>query len=190
MKKIILLSLFVSINVLAEDSFYTPSTHTVSIPRVKVYRTSADGNIKFLDENIAYSDVQLLLNPNGTWRIISIKAAAATLSGNWSGVLKKPAGFMDFFLEGDIQFSLTQTGVFNLDGTGTYEKQCLRNCIPETDHISIKGTLDRGRFIRLEVTFNNRVVNFICYVSDDYRKLSVTATDAESNLVLSIQRED
>ena len=187
---ILILALFISINVLAEDSFYTPSTHIVSIPRVKVYKTSADGNIMLLDESIAYSDVQLLLNPDGTWKILTLKAAEATLNGNWSGVLKKPAGFMDFFLEGDIQFSLTQTGLFNLDGTGTYEKQCVQNCIPETDNISIKGSLDRGRFIRLEITFNNRVVNFIGYVSDDYRKLSASSTDDESKLVLSIQRED
>lgn len=32
-----------------------------------------------------------------------------------------------------------------------------------------------GRFIRKEITVNNRVVNFIGYVSDDYRELSATA---------------
>ncbi len=192
MKKILLLALFISIDVLAVDSSYTPSTHIVSIPRVKVYKTAADGNFIQLDESIAYSDVQLQLNPDGTWKILTIKTAEATLTGHWSGALKKPAGFMDFFLEGYIQFSLTQTRPFNFDGTGTYEKHCGQNCIPETDNISIKGSLDRlgGRLIRLEITFNNRVVNFVGDISNDYRLFSASSTDAESKLALSIRRED
>jgi len=145
-----------------------------------------------LDESIAYSDVQLQLNPDGTWKILTIKAAEATLNGNWSGALKKPAGFMDFFLEGYIQFSLTQTRPFSFNGTGTFEKYCGLNCIPGTDNISIKGSLDRlgGRLIRLEITFNNRVVNFVGDILNDYRLFSASSTDTESKLVLSIQRED
>ena len=66
MKKIIILLMFMSSMAFANDPNFDTTTNIVTFPRVTV------------DNNTAFTNVQLLLNPNGIWSILAAIPEAPT----------------------------------------------------------------------------------------------------------------
>ena len=158
MKKIIILLMFMSPMVFAGDPNLDTSTNIVTFPRVTV------------DNNTVFTDVQLLLSPDGTWEV---KAAVPevepeetlNLNGNWDGraVSSKFKG-----CTGDLSGSLVQNGN-NLIGTGSVFGACINGGSGE-----VNGTID-GNNITFGLAFNDQTsISFTGVVSDDQTTLSGT----------------
>lgn len=156
MKKILALWLIsMSVSVSANDPNYDTSTGIVTFPRVTV------------DNGAAFVNVQLLLNPDGTWQILSAEPEATNntlaLSGNWAGTASS-----SFYpgCTGQISGSLTQNGN-ELTGSGSLTGNCIGGGSGQ-----ITGSIN-GNNISFGVAFNNNTsINFNGTISSDYRTLS------------------
>ena len=152
MKKIFILLLFVSMSVFADDPDFDTSTGIVTFPRVTV------------DNSTAFVNVRLLLNPNGTWSILTAEPEATfNLTGNWNGVATSSI-FMG--CNGQIEGSLTQNGN-KLEGTGSL----IGNCIGGGSGI-VTGEIN-GNDISFGLAINsNTTISFSGTISSDYRTLN------------------
>lgn len=156
LNKIVLLFLGFSISIplWAADPNFDTESRIVTLPRVTV------------DETTAYSDVQLLLNPDGTWNILAFDQepdSIFNLTGNWTGLVHSQSSFFPFC---DIQIDLTlfQNGN-ELTGFGSLSK-----CVEDSG--DIVGEITETN-ISFELISEKDFYSYSGSVSEDYRSLTL-----------------
>lgn len=191
MKILLIVILFYATTALAFDPFYNPFTNIVSILRLKVYKKLNAHGSNTLDKSIAYCDVELLLKTDGTWEIISLKKAEATLDGDWSGVLAKSAGFGDNFWIGEIQLSVTQRGSSHIEGSEFY-KFCTLNCVskPKNNFTFIGSIANGEKILSLDIAIGKKILNFEGVSLRNFRKIEPFSNKNRDLPAIFISRDD
>lgn len=140
---------------LAADPSYSSSTGVVSLPRVTV------------DNSATYINVELYLNPNGTWQILraDLESASRSLTGSWSGsAISSVYNSCSSSITGQIQQDGTQlTGSVSVNGS----------C--DSSSGSVSGTID-GKQITFGTYAAGGVITFTGTISDDFKTMSGTYT--------------
>ena len=156
----ILSLLLVTINAWAGPNLDTSSS-IVTFPYVTV------------DNDEAYSNVELLLAPDGNWAVLSFEPALEPdfdLTGEWKGNLSIDYGELFLNLPPcDTLTSLTliQKG-YKLTGTGEYSGNCIEN--GGTGHIL--GVIN-GNSISFTLFINEQIFAFTGFISDDRQALDM-----------------
>jgi len=151
MKKIFILLLFMSTSVFANDPNFDTSTNIVTFPRVT------------LNNDTELFNVQILLNPDGTWVTLAAEPRDPVIS-HWDGRVVTNA----IFIGCNAQFttSLTLTG-----NTFTGPASMLGNCFGGESG-AITGEVN-GNDLSFQFVLNdNTTIFFSGTISSDYQTLS------------------
>ena len=168
MKILLIISMLLSINAWADTPNLDTSTSIVTFPLVTV------------DNDKAYSNVELLLTPVGSWAVLSFELEPEPdfeLTGEWKGNLTvdyEVIGIVSIQLEFppcDVLTSLALIQKGNkLTGTGGYSGVCIEN--EGIDNANIMGVIN-GKSISFTLYSNEQKFDFTGFISDDQQALDL-----------------
>ncbi len=180
MKILLILALLLPVNAWANDPNYDSATHIVTFPRVTI------------DNDTAYTNLQLLLSPNGTWQVLSFEPEPdANLTGEWKGYVTVDFDYGAGGLRPGVPLAsctvityldLTQAGS-ELTGRGTYTGTCIEN-----RGIGNISGLVNGRNISFTISLENQDINFSGTIDNDNLTLDVLGPSIQHGVENNIPR--
>ncbi len=158
------------------DPNFNSTTHIVNFPRVTV------------DNQIVYSDVQLLLSPEGTWRILQSEIINNNVNGGWNGSAIDSGNPLSMNIETCL-LETTITLIQNdneLTGIGAISECELAGIAGGTGNI--QGTI-AGNNIFFEIHLEDRIIGYSGIANTDHLILSTPSVWPNRNsITLNLQK--